>query len=1378
MLTGTVCLCLLRFSFPEILRLRNSFGQPQLSEPGPADRADSASRNNIAPIAQAISPSIGREGIAPAQMPGIEVVRVLIPSAGFVPNQLMSSVQQVSGFAQDRAVVYPEAPARTASITMLPPLQQLPPAAASAPQQPVDMLPPPRQAPEGTQLPAPETLFAPRQLPAAPLPAPQQPIDMLPAPRQAPAATQLPAPESFFAPRQAPATSLPAPQQPVDRFPLQRQAPTTTQLPTPESFFAPRVAPAPPLQSLQQVPAAPQPSRAATLPMPQQLRTSDPKAQPPGPAASPGTPQVPPEQPSVEGAALLGLARIAVQRGEYAEAVRRFTEYLKLSPQDSAVRREYAGVLVRAGERQRAIEEYRQLLAAKPDDVPTILALSDVYVSARDFRQAATLLSLASARVPDNPELTVRLARALTFARDFLQAHLLLERILAAFAPDSEKVPRDLPALLLDMQRPGDALRYLIIFRERRPKDPAVLVDMVRAFAGIADEGAALRAIDELAALPGVDDGDKLALADTLLDSGHAQIAAVVYNQVLTAKPTSIQAQLGLARVAIYRFQPEQALRFLEAIRSPEDQRRRLQLAWGEYFQQVGQYTEGLQVYLDLIGCDPLDGEAILARAKLLQFMSEYEKAKAEYAKIQPESSYFKQGRLGIASTLFDQRRYPESIERCEKMMAESPADGETAAVLIRALVKSGDCPRAITVGRGFLAAFGRIEPVAVPVQLALGRALLDTGSFGEAAHEFSTLLARPSGRIADAWYGLSRAETKMGGPAQSEEPLLAAFSDPGNETRNRLLLADLFYADEDDHMAIDLALSVLKHDHQNLAGLIRLADAQLRNARPTAHIDDVVQTCKLILTQSPTNVRGRLALARAFGTAAQYQAAVKEYDALIFQDPKYIVPRLEKARVLYSDHKYAAACATYDAMLLNPEQLLLHGLQMVLPRFPALQATLAPLLAGCGEHALARELARDADATADPVARACLRALMLDGEARAAEIVVIGLEKDAKCLKDWRNLTAVPLYTELIHKDPNSIEGLFDVGQVFGELKETHAALDSFSQVLTIDPLNREAAIASERANLELHPRMNDSIGYSNQNGFQGLSNVARLNVGTLFTCPYGDENDTVTAGYTRVRYQFPGYPSLSGNWLTLGGSKQFSPTAEIYGVTNIEDYESRVTARPTFDFGGRWQFSDGYKVGLSAFLNNVMENGESAQQDIFRGGVNLNFDGQLSRFWHVGANYRVAYYSDTNRLDELYGVTDVLLSMPPCQVKLLFSVDYLTYSNQTVFPGNNPNDLAGATHPYFAPAGYTYAEGRIEWTQWLSRDYFVYSNQTWCSLQAALGFDDNAVPYTSVRAILNWDIKPCLSFGAQGSAKLATVYKAEEVLAYLVWRFPSRIW
>ena len=1082
-------------------------------------------------------------------------------------------------------------------------------------------------------------------------------------------------------------------------------------------------------------------------------------------------------QPTLDGAAILGLARIAVQRGDYAEAVRRFTEYLKLSPTDNGVRREFAGVLVRAGERGRAVEEYRRLLAEKPDDVQTMLALSDVYVAGREYSQAIALLNQALARTPENPALTVRLARVLAYSRDYLQSSLLLEKIVNAFAPGDERVPRDLPTLLLDMQRPADALRYLVKLRERRPQDPAILIDLVRSYAALADTGQALKTLEELSKLPGVDRTELLGLADTLLDSGYSLVAAPVYSQVLAADPANVLAQIGLARVAIYEFHPEAACKILETIHPQEGQRRRLQMAWGEYHQLVGQYTEALQIYLYLICIDPLDGEVILARAKLLQLVNEHEKAKAEFAKIAPDNSFASLGRLGIAATLYDQRRYGEAIEITEKMSAESPADGGAVALLIRSLVKAGDCGRAITIGRGFLAAFGRIEPVAVPVQLALGRALLDSGGFAEAAQEFVTVLERPGGRIVDAWYGLSRAQGKIAGTASGDEPLLAAFADPGHQTRNRLLLSDQFYADNDDRGAIEMALSVLKHDGKNLAALVRLADAQVRDSRPTAQIADAVNTCKQILALSPTNVRGRLALARAYATAADYCNSVKQLDELIAQDPKFLIPRREKARILFADHKFIASAATYDSLLHpSPEQILQVGLQAVLPRCPSAQTALGPLTAGGGEHGLAKEIARAAETISDPAARACLRALMLDAEARAAEVTVIGLEKDAKNDKDWRNLGAVPIYTELVHKEPSNADALFDLGQVDGQLKQTHAALESFSQVLAVDPLEREAAIASERANLELNPRLNVPFGYVNQSGRDGLANIGRLSIGSIFTCPYGDENDTVTAGFTRVRYIPPGFSTLDGNWLTLGATKQLGPTGLIYGVTNIEQYASQVSTRPTFDIGGNWQVCDGYRLNASGFLNNVMENGESIQQNIFRGGINLGADAMLSRFWHATANYRLAYYSDDNRMTELYGAADYLISMAPCQLKVVFDIDYLTYSKQTVFL--IPDDVASAIHPYFAPAGFTYYEGRLEWTQWLSRDYFVYSNQCWYSLQYALGFDDNAIPYNSVRAILNWDIKPWLSVGVQGDAMLATVYKREQALAYLVWRFPHRLW
>ena len=57
---------------------------------------------------------------------------------------------------------------------------------------------------------------------------------------------------------------------------------------------------------------------------------------------------------------------------------------------------------------------------------------------------------------------------------------------------------------------------------------------------------------------------------------------------------------------------------------------------------------------------------------------------------------------------------------------------------------------------------------------------------------------------------------------------LAGALSLTNSEARNRLLLADLFYGDNEDKPAIEQIQIVLEKDPLNLAALIRLADAQL----------------------------------------------------------------------------------------------------------------------------------------------------------------------------------------------------------------------------------------------------------------------------------------------------------------------------------------------------------------------------------------------------------------------------------------------------------------------------------------------------------------------------------------------------------------------
>jgi hypothetical protein len=112
--------------------------------------------------------------------------------------------------------------------------------------------------------------------------------------------------------------------------------------------------------------------------------------------------------------------------------------------------------------------------------------------------------------------------------------------------------------------------------------------------------------------------------------------------------------------------------------------------------------------------------------------------------------------------------------------------------------------------------------------------------------------------------------------------------------------------------------------------------------------------------------------------------------------------------------------------------------------------------------------------------------------------------------------------------------------------------------------------------------------------------------------------------------------------------------------------------------------------------------------------------------------------------------------------------------YREQTVFR-NVFTDLRGTIHPYFSPDAFGYTECRLEWTQWLSRDYFAHSNQTWYSLQCGIGLDTQAARYHTLRAVFHHDVKPWLSVEAEARATLSSVYNAAGAYAWVIFRLPD---
>src|SRR5262249_24980004 len=270
-------------------------------------------------------------------------------------------------------------------------------------------------------------------------------------------------------------------------------------------------------------------------------------------------------KPDVQGAALLGAARNAVRRGDLDEAITRFEDYLSRYPDDRAVRQEYAGVLVQASRLKKAVEQYRQLIAAHPRRVELRLAVGDVYVLSRDYRKAVAQFRQALDIAPDNLEAAIKLARAYAIDNDFTGALDVFDRYLGKVRPGDENVPRSYAALLLDLERPREALAFLQPLREKDPKDLEVLAYVRRAHARLGEGEKALAAVAEMGKLPG---GIplRLQLGETLYQSGELELAALVFGQVLQIDPNNATAVVGIARVHIEQYHPRQARHLLESV--------------------------------------------------------------------------------------------------------------------------------------------------------------------------------------------------------------------------------------------------------------------------------------------------------------------------------------------------------------------------------------------------------------------------------------------------------------------------------------------------------------------------------------------------------------------------------------------------------------------------------------------------------------------------------------------------------------------------------------------------------------------------------------------------------------------------------------------
>jgi tetratricopeptide (TPR) repeat protein len=1093
----------------------------------------------------------------------------------------------------------------------------------------------------------------------------------------------------------------------------------------------------------------------------------------------------------------LNAAQTEARLRNFNRAVALMADVISRNPEEYDLRAEFAGILLSAGDYKRAIRELEQVIKAAPNVPGYRLLLGDAYMSGRQYKAAADVFMTAlemigtDSRLAERvPEVVIRAARAYALDGDLFRAAFLVDRYLSGIRPEEPRAPLAMGSMLLDLDRPYDAMPYLIEKRKQLLASPEateeyqlkvleILASMARGFARLGDRQQAMEAIQELAPRAPKQTAIRNTLGDILFELNEFELAGHVYNQVLAVDPANAPALIGIARVYLETFQPTAAKRVLDSFIPNAESQRQYLLAYSSYHQTVGEYTEAKQIYKDMLRRNENDHEVRFSLGQLYDFTGEWEKAKAEFAKIPPLDKMARKARLWFGLVLLHQRKFAEAAQVAEQFMRDDPNNPEGIALHVRALAKMGQFDRAVEAGRGYLASGTRDDRSATVVRLAIGRALLEANRNLDAAREFEIILSRPAGRVPEAYYGLARSAERLGNPDRARDIIATLCGTSGGDLRNRLMLADFYSRDFDDNKVIEIINSMIGFEESNVALLIRLADAYQRLSRWSGNPAEAFTAAQQIIRQSPTNVRGHLAMARSFAVAQNYRKASVQYDQLIAIDPDYTVPPRERARVLYSDHQYSAARTQFNVMLSpTPEERVLSQMTYEVQRDVRLRQAFAPYLNGqMGGPALRAELARLASSCPAEEVRLAAHRLICDYDATLAWQEAYRLERDAKELKGQKNYMAVPQYQALIQFEPYNTEATYDLGQTFGDLRQTRAELNWYAATLAADPTHRDSVVYSERASAEISPKLDLRFDWMRQRGRSGLASIDRQQYLGAVSLPIGDENEFVQLGYMRRGYNPLDDASFWGNIPFVRAQKKWDDSRLMtYGQLNLEEYADGrgFSTRPTFDLGYWYDQNDCIRTRGGVFLENVAENGESVRQDIFRYGLYCGADFHPTRTWEFGGQYTYAHYSDDNDMHYAHLYNGVSLTMQPKQIKLVQTVDFWSYREQTQFPTPLQFLQPGTIHPYFAPDAYAQWQLRVEWYHWLSRDTYVHSNQCWYSLQYGIVTDSELVTFHSLRAIFNYDINSCLSVGADASAFLGgDTYTQYQASAWLQVRF-----
>ncbi|RCS49455.1 hypothetical protein DTL42_13090 [Bremerella cremea] len=1028
---------------------------------------------------------------------------------------------------------------------------------------------------------------------------------------------------------------------------------------------------------------------------------------------------------------LLEAARNAVALGDLKVAAQRFETLLKSYPHDMEGRLEYAGILLRLDRQQEAIANYRQVLVLDPQNTKASLTLADLLIGQHQFDEANALLTKQLHIEPNNVSVALRLANVLLqMGKRAAAMETLHHSVLKIQLSNADRLSAAM--LLRALNDPAAALQMLEPLIQHQTLSHDGLTLALRCLASLGN----FEAMQQLAAQYGEDNPENISkmleLSGELLDEEDSLAALFLLEAITAELQTDSDVLTLLARARVAQYQLPLAQQMLEEFGHLIPERERI-LLWGEILQRSGNYLEAISDFEQILLEEPNNRRAVYGKAQVLQALGQYGGAEATlrcYAQAFPQELG---PRFRLAQLLIDQQQLGQAEFIYQEIISQEPGVVFAYRALLNLLIRQHRYDQAAAL-IDQLQRTRPFEPLLMST-LRIEQGLLFV-KLGQAIEAMELLRNHePASRtlLPDGFLVMYQAACFIGEPSQIESAKASLLGCCGQSLELSVRMSDEALAQCLDSLAACILEQANQMSSSQISIAVRLADAYAAGSC----MPDLCRAEELyrsVIALSPTNARARIGLARVLLKMDQPVESDAVYARLDQDMPTFVTARREYARVTYAVHGRRAGDAVYAALLRDAPSAASMPVQSVHVG-PALTLT-------------ARQPAPMDVASA------------------------ISLERQAKSWKDWRPTQAICDYQSLIAVEPANEDAYFDLGQQYLEKQRTCAAMNTYKELLCVNPCSEPARIALSGISRSTQPRGTFDFLYFGQSGRNGLANINRVSLEWGAEIPLGDADQFLRFDYAHLVYDPKTTGTVLGNSFGAGIHQRFWEDFRYFAEVDVQVFDEGFSPRPVFDTGVSVDTWFDGRFELGGFLQNVAENSQSIAQDIYMGGGRLAGSMMPTSWWTMQSRYRFSGYSDHNFRHDLFVHNRFQLMKAPNELNFLADYDFLSFDEGSIF-GPGPG-IDGTIHPYFAPSGFSQVSLGFEYKWHLGRYDFEGAPQRWVSLEYRAQWDSQGQFYNIGRVRGYWDICGRLAAGAETSLTRSAVYNNDVAYAYLILWFP----